>query len=54
MRKERDDRGAGVAADDSDIFIGRICAFELGDETGSADDVKGGDTKEALRVVDAS
>ena len=53
MRKERNDRGAGVAANDCDVFIGRIRAFELRNETGSADDVKGGDTKEALRIVDA-
>jgi hypothetical protein len=41
-----------VATNDGDVLVGGVGALELGNEAGSADDVKGGDTKEALRVVD--
>ena len=52
MREEGNDGRAGVATDDGDVLVGGVGALDLGDETGSTDDVEGGDTKEALGVVD--
>jgi len=53
LRKERDDGSAGVSTDDGDVLVSRVGVLELGDEAGGADDVEGGDTKEALGVVNA-
>lgn len=53
LGKEGHNGGAGVAADDSDVLVGGVGALDLGDEAGSADDVEGGYTEEALGVVDA-
>jgi hypothetical protein len=41
-----------VATDDGDVLAGGVGALQLGDEAGSADDIEGGDTEEALGVVD--
>ena len=53
LREERDDGHAGVATDDGDGLVGRVGALDLRDEAGGTDDVEGGDTEEALGVVDA-
>jgi hypothetical protein len=53
LREEGDDSGTGVAADDSDVLVGRVGALDLRDEAGGADDIEGGDTEEALGVIDA-
>ena len=42
-----------VTTDDGDLLIGGIGALDLGNEARSPDDIEGGDTKEALGVVDA-
>ncbi len=42
-----------MATDDGDVLGGRVGVLQLGDEAGGADDVEGGDTEEALGVVDA-
>lgn len=54
LAEERDDGHAGVATDDGDVLVGGVGALELGDEAGGADDVEGGDTEQALGVVDAA
>lgn len=45
LGEEGDDGGAGVAADDDDVFVRRVGLFVLGDEAGGADDVEGGDAE---------
>lgn len=42
-----------MATDDGDFLVGRVGGFDLGDEAGGTDNIKGGDTEEALGVVDA-
>lgn len=42
-----------MATDDGDGLVGGVGALDLRDEAGGTDDVKGGDTEEALGVVDA-
>jgi hypothetical protein len=41
-----------VASNDGDSLIGGVGALDLRDEAGSTDDVEGGDTEQALGVVD--
>lgn len=53
LGEERDDGGTGVATDDGDVLVGGVGVADLGDEARGADNVEGGDTKEALGVVDA-
>lgn len=53
LREEWDDGGAGVAADDGDVLVCGVGAFELGNEAGGADDVEGCYAEEAGGVVDA-
>ena len=52
LGEERDDGDAGVATDDRDELLRGIGVLNLGDEARSTDDVKGGDTEDALGVVD--
>lgn len=47
-----DNSDAGVAADDGDVLVRRVSALDFRDKAGGADDVKGGDAKQALGVVD--
>lgn len=42
-----------MTTDDGDGLLGGVGALELGDEARSTDDIEGGDTEDALRVVDA-
>lgn len=42
-----------VATDDGDLLVAGVGALELGNEAGGADNVEGGDTEQALGVVDA-
>jgi hypothetical protein len=51
LGQKRDDGSTGVATDNRDVLVGGVGSLNLGDETGSADDVKGGNTEEALGVV---
>jgi hypothetical protein len=53
LGEEGNDGSAGVTADDSDVLGGGVGVLQLGDEAGGTDNVKGGDTKETLGVVDA-
>lgn len=50
---ERDNGDTGMATNNDDVLIGRIGALDLGDEAGGTDDIEGGDTEEALGIVDA-
>ena len=52
LRQERDDGCAGVTADNGDVLAGGVGVLQLGDEARGADNVEGGDTEEALGVVD--
>lgn len=54
LAEERDDGDTGVATDNGDVLVSGIGTLELRDEAGSTDDVEGGDTKEALGVVDTA
>jgi hypothetical protein len=52
LRQEGNDGGAGVATNDGDVLVGGVGVVQLGDEARGTDNVEGGDTKEALGVVD--
>jgi hypothetical protein len=52
LRQERDDGCAGVATNNGDVLAGGVAVLDLGDEARGTDDVEGGDTEEALGVVD--
>jgi hypothetical protein len=52
LGEERDDGDAGVAANNGDELVGGVGLLDLGDEARSADNVEGGDTEDALGVVD--
>lgn len=52
LGKKGHDSGAGVAADDDDVFACRVAGLDAADEAGGADDVEGGDAEEAFGVVD--
>jgi hypothetical protein len=41
-----------VATNNSDVLAGGVAVLDLGDEARGTDDVEGGDTEEALGVVD--
>jgi hypothetical protein len=53
LGEEGNDGGAGVTTNDGDVLSGGVGALELGDEARGTDNVEGGDTEEALGVVDA-
>lgn len=53
LGEEGHNGGAGVTSDNGDVLTGGVVVLDLGDEAGSADNVEGGDTEEALGVVDA-
>lgn len=53
LGEKGDDGDTGVTTDDGDGLISGVGLLDLGDEAGSADDIEGGDTEEALGVVDA-
>lgn len=52
LGEERNNGSARVATDDGDVLAGGVGVLELGDEARGTDDVEGGDTEEALGVVD--
>lgn len=52
LRKKWNDCRARVSADDCDVLVGWVGLLELGDESGSPDNVKSGNTKETLWIVD--
>jgi hypothetical protein len=52
LRQEGDDGCARVATNDGDVLAGGVGVLELRDEARGTDDVEGGDTEEALGVVD--
>ena len=52
LREEGNDGHAGVATNDGDLLVRGIGLLDFGDEAGSADDIEGGDTEQALGVVD--
>lgn len=54
LAEQGDDGNARVATNDGDVLIGRVGVLELGDEARGTDNVEGGDTEEALGVVDAT
>jgi hypothetical protein len=52
LGQEGDDGCAGVATNNGDVLAGGVGVLELGDEARGTDNVEGGDTEEALGVVD--
>lgn len=52
LGQKRDDGSTGVATNDGDVLVSGVGSLDLGDEAGGADDIEGGDTEEALGVVD--
>lgn len=53
LREEWDDGDARVASHNSDVLIDWVGVLNLGDKSGSADDIESGDTEETLWVVDS-
>jgi hypothetical protein len=53
LGEEGNDGGTGVTANDGDVLGGGVGVLDLGDEARGTDNVEGGDTEEALGVVDA-
>jgi hypothetical protein len=49
---EGNDGSAGVTTYDGNLLVGGVGTLDLGDEAGGTDDIEGGDTEEALGVVD--
>lgn len=54
LAEKRDDGDTGVATDDGNVLVSGVGTLELRDEAGGAHDVEGGDTEQALGVVDAT
>lgn len=52
LRQQGDNGHTGVATDNGDLLASGVGLLDLGDETRGADDIKGGDTEQALGVVD--
>lgn len=54
LGEEGDDGDTGVTTNNGDVLGGGVGLLDLGDEAGSANEIEGGDTEEALGVVDTS
>jgi hypothetical protein len=52
LGQKGDDGDTGVTTNDGDLLGGGVGGLDLGDEARGTDDVQGGDTEEALGVVD--
>jgi hypothetical protein len=52
LGEKGNDGDTGVATDNGDVLVGWVGRLDLRDESGSADNIKGGDTEQALGVVD--
>ena len=52
LGEEGNDGSTGVTTNNGDVLAGGVGVLQLGDEAGSADDIEGGNTEEALGVVD--
>ena len=53
LGEEGNNGSARVTSNDGDVLGGGVGVLQLGDEARGTDDVEGGNTKEALGVVDA-
>lgn len=53
LREQRNDGNTGVATNNGDELVGGVGLLDLRDETGGANNIQGGNTEEALGVVDA-
>lgn len=54
LAQERDDGDTRVSTDNSDVDVLGVGVLDLGQESGSSDDIEGGDTEESLLVEDVS
>jgi hypothetical protein len=54
LGQKGDDGGTGVTANNGDVLGGGVRVLDLGDEARGADNIEGGDTEQALGVVDTS
>ena len=52
LRQERDNGHTRVATNDGNTLVSWVSALELRDEARSADNIEGGDTEDALGVID--
>jgi hypothetical protein len=52
LRDQRHNSDTRVATNNGDVLISRVGSLDFGDESGSTDNIKGGDTEETLGVVD--
>lgn len=52
LGQEGNDGDTGVTANYCDLLVRGVGALELRDETGGTNDVEGGDTEEALGIID--
>ena len=53
LGEEGNDCHTRVTTDNGDLLAFRLGALDLGDKTGSTDDIEGGNTEQLLGVVDA-
>jgi len=53
LREERDDGDTGVTSNNDNVLINWVGLLDLGNESGSADNVKSGNTEESLWVVNS-
>jgi hypothetical protein len=54
LGQKGDDGGTGVTANNGDVLGGGVRVLDLGDEARGADNIEGGNTEQALGVVDTS
>lgn len=54
LGQQGNDGDTGVTTDDGDLLGRGVCVLDLRDEARGTDDVKGGDTEQALGVVDTA
>lgn len=52
LRQQGNNGHTGVATDDGDLLASRVGLLDLRDEARGADDIEGGDTEQALGVID--
>jgi hypothetical protein len=54
LAEEGNNGDTGVTTNDGDLLVGRVGSLDLANESGSTNDVEGGDTEQALGVVDTT
>lgn len=52
LREERNDGNTAVSTDNDDVLVSWVGLLDLGDESAGTDNIEGGNTEQALGVVD--